>query len=279
MGKGLLAQTAAVALAAFIVCSPALALDLNLNKIKNIAGHLKGLKGLSEKDEIKIGQDVAANLLGAAPLVNDPQLQQYVNSIGYWLAQQTERKKLPWTFGVLDSPNVNAFAAPGGYVFITKGLLEVLGSEAELAGVLAHEIGHVVGKHHLAALQKQSGVGLAAELAGYAVDSKDREIADKLLGASRELYTKGLDKSYEYEADRFGVVVAARGGYDPYGLVATLQTLERLNAQDSRLALMFKTHPSPRDRLEWLEKAMADRLDNYAGQATLEQRLVQYRGE
>lgn len=268
-----------VVLAVLISWAPAQALDLNFNKIKNIAGNLKGLAPMSEKDEIKIGQDVAANLLGAAPLVNNPNLQQYVNRVGYWLAQQTERKKLPWTFGVLDSDNVNAFAAPGGYIFVTMGLMRVLGSEAELAGVLAHEIGHVVEKHHLAALRKSSGLGIAGELASYAVKSQDRALADKLIRASTGLYTKGLDKGDEYAADRFGVVVAARAGYDPYGLLASLQTLERLNAQDSRLALMFKTHPAPRDRLEWLETAMGERLDNYTNQPALEQRLSQYRGE
>src|SRR5690606_22482768 len=156
-----------------------------------------------------------------------------------------------------DTDSLNAFAAPGGYVFITRGLLLNMRNEAELAGVMAHEISHVLKRHHLNAIQKNAQTGLVADLASMAAgSSKNAGLADKAIGASTELYARGLDKDDEFEADRMGVVLAARAGYDPYGLPAVLQTLDGMNSQDSGLALMFKTHPAPQKRLELLDGLM-----------------------
>lgn len=213
---------------------------------------------ISEPQEITLGEGIASNLLGAAPLLNNPAVQEYVNRVGRWLTLQTERPDLPWQFGVLDDNDVNAFAAPGGYVFITKGLLAKMNSEAELAGVLAHEISHVLRKHHLQALKKGARTELLAEFANDAIknNGKDPRLS-KLVSAGTEVYARGLDKDDEFEADRMGVVIAARAGYDPYGLPAVLQTLQSLNPSDSTLALMFKTHPAVADRLSMLDEEMS----------------------
>ena len=250
--------------------------SLDLNKL---IGTVKKIQQASsevdEPQEISIGRDVAARLLGAAPLVADERLQRYVNSVGRWLALHTERPGLPWHFGVLDTDTVNAFATPGGNVFITRGLYARLRSEAELAGVLAHEISHVLRKHHLAAMQKNARTGLAADALSLALANRgNSEARDKLISAGTELYARGLDKSDELEADRLGVVIAARAGYDAYGLPAVLQTLEAMNPQDSGLALMFKTHPAPAERLDALEKTMRPTLDLYAAQPDLEARFA-----
>ena len=101
-------------------------------------------------------------------------LQRYVNRVGRWLTLHTERPGLPWHFGVLDHPNVNAFAAPGGYIFVTRGLVEKMHSEAELAGVLAHEIAHVLRKHHLNAIQKAAGTGMVADALSFAARPRAR---------------------------------------------------------------------------------------------------------
>ena len=176
---------------------------------------------VNEPQEIILGEGIASNLLGAAPLLDNPAVQQYVNRIGRWLALQTERPNLPWQFGVLDDNDVNAFAAPGGYVFITKGLLAQMNSEAELAGVLAHEISHVLRKHHLQALKKGAQTELLSDLANDALrnNGSDPRLA-KLVSAGTEVYARGLDKDDEFEADRMGVVIAARGGYDPVRLAS-----------------------------------------------------------
>ena len=247
-------------------------LDVNrlIDSAKNVA---KATHEISEPEEIEIGRDLAATLLGAAPLVNDARMQRYVNNVGRWLAAQTERPGLPWRFGVLDAPQINAFAVPGGTVFITRGLLEKMKSEAELAGVLGHEITHVVKKHHLKAIQKGAMTALAGEALQMAVQNRNAAANEKLVSFGKEMYARGLDKDDEFEADRGGVVIAARAGYDAYGLPAVLQTLQAMNPQDSGLALMFKTHPAPAARLDALGAKMQPTLDAWSSQPALAERF------
>ena len=247
--------------------------DVNkmVDTVKNVG---KAVKEIEEPEEIAIGRDVAARLLGAAPLVAQPGLQRYVNQVGRWLAAQTERPDLPWQFGVLDSPNVNAFAVPGGTIFITRGLLERMRNEAELAGVLGHEIAHVLRRHHLKAIQKGAQTALAGDAMSMALRDRAGAARDKLIGLGTEMYSRGLDKSDELEADRLGIVIAARAGYDAYGLPSVLQTLQAMSAQDSALALMFKTHPAPGERLDAVGEKMQPVLDAYSGQAQLAERFV-----
>jgi predicted Zn-dependent protease len=247
-------------------------LDLNraLDSAKNLG---KATREINQDEEIAIGRDLAATLVGAAPLVADAKVQRYVNNVGRWIASQSERPDLPWQFGVLDAPQLNAFAVPGGTIFITRGLLERMQSESELAGVLGHEIGHVVKKHHLKAIQKGAMTALAGDALQMAVQNKNSAANEKLVSFGKEMYSRGLDKGDEFEADRLGVVLAARAGYDAYGLPAVLQTLQAMNAQDSGLALMFKTHPAPADRLDQLSEKMQPTLDAFASQPQLAERF------
>jgi beta-barrel assembly-enhancing protease len=210
---------------------------LNLNSLVGKATNaVNAFKEVGEPEEIGIGQQFAATLLGAKPLVNDARLQRYVNTLGRWLALQTERPDLPWTFGVLDDAGFNAFATPGGYVFVTRGLVERMCSEAELAGVLAHEIAHVLKKHHLAAVQKNARVALGADVFSAVNKDAGGEARALALGVIRDMIAKGLDQGDEFEADRLGVVIAARAGYDAYGLPSVLQLLQAQSAQDGVLA-------------------------------------------
>jgi beta-barrel assembly-enhancing protease len=212
--------------------------------------------GMDEQEEIAVGREVAGRMLGAAPLVADPALQAYVNRVGRWVASQTERPDLPWHFGVIDSPAINAFAAPGGYVLITRGLYEILDGEAQLAGVLGHEIGHIVQRHHVTVMQKSAAISAGAQLA----QTRDRSaIVANLIGTGAEVFARGLDKSAEFEADRMGVVLAARAGYSPYGLVEVLHKLSARGSEDASLALLFKTHPHPGERLSEIGQALAPR--------------------
>jgi len=246
-------------------------IDVNrlVDTVKNVG---RATQEIAEPEEIPIGRDVAARLLGAAPLVPDMALQRYVNHVGRWLAAQTERPDLPWQFGVLDAPQLNAFAVPGGTVFITRGLLERMQSEAELAGVLAHEIAHVLRKHHLTAIQKGARAALAGEALNVALADRGGAARERLIAFGTEMYSRGLDKADELEADRLGVVIAARAGYDAYGLPAVLQRLQAVNPEDSAVALMFRTHPAPSERLGALE-AMQATLDAHAGRPQLAERF------
>ncbi len=196
----------------------------------------------SWEQERAIGQQVAGRLLGQYPLVANAKLQQYVNKVGRWVAQQSERPDLPWVFGVIDSPSVNAFALPGGYVFISRGLYQQLGNEAELAGVLGHEIAHVQQKHHLKILKKgqwlQAGSGLLGK------ELKQSEQADAVVGKGAEL-------------------------------LAVLQKLDALaEAQPNAVEMLFSTHPSASLRLEAVDRAMGDRFDTLKGSQSLKTRLL-----
>lgn len=262
--------------AGLLIALPAQAFDFNFDQAISIAKKVQQAhKPIDQPEEIQIGHGIAENILGAAPLLPDVRIQQYVNEVGRWLSLQTERPDLPWQFGVLDSSDINAFATPGGTIFITNGLLQRMDNESELAGVLAHEMVHVLRKHHLAALQKGARMDIAGEIAGEALkDRGNSAVLDKAIKAGTEVYARGLDKEDEYEADRMGIVIATRAGYDPYGLPAVLQILDAINPHDSSLALMFKTHPSPRDRLTLLDKEMGDRFDAYPAPLQADKRFI-----
>jgi beta-barrel assembly-enhancing protease len=224
---------------------------------------------VDEAKEIEIGRQLAAVLLGAKPLHRDLALQRYVNRLGRWISLQSTRPQLPWTFAVLDDPGFNAFAAPGGYVFVTRGLVENV-DEAELAGILAHEITHVTDKHHLKALRAKARAGLLTQL----VSSQLRNdvggfVSGQMLVLVRNLYASGLDQADEFDADRNGVALAARAGFDPYGLPSVLQQLRTATPDNELFTLTLSTHPPAQQRLELLEQAMGTMLDGLSGKPSV----------
>lgn len=263
---------AAACMACLAITAPAQAQfgSINLGDIVNKAKTAKkvgdSLRAIPEPEEIKMGGDLAAMLLGAAPLVQNAAQQQYVNRLGLWLALHSERPNLPWKFGVVDTADFNAFSTPGGHVLISQGLLQRMRNESELAGVLAHEIAHVVQRHHLSALQNSLRSSALGDMNSYfnSGGGLASQFTKALLDSGKEMFVRGLDKDDEYEADRMGVVIAARSGYSPYGLAGVLQTLAAA-PQDRGFALMFKTHPLPNDRLEQLGTAMGTQLDALPG--------------
>jgi beta-barrel assembly-enhancing protease len=222
------------------------------------------LREIPEDEEIAMGRDIAAGLLGAAPLVRSSDQQVYVNNVGRWLALHSGRPDLPWHFGILDADTVNAFATPGGNVFISRGLLVRMHGESELAGVLAHEISHVVLKHHLADIQKNAQKNLALDLASVKSGGLAGDAARAVARVGLEGYVRGLSREDELAADRMGVVIAARAGYEPYGLVAVLQTLAALPQDDAVLGQFLATHPTPNDRIAALASVMPESFEAYA---------------
>jgi predicted Zn-dependent protease len=241
----------------------------------DLSGLLSAVRPISTEEEVAIGRRITGNLLGAAPLVNDAKLQAYVNRVGRWVAAQSGRSDLKWTFGVIDSADINAFAAPGGYVMVTRGLYERLQDESQLAGVLGHEVGHVQQKHHLKVLQQQQMMSAGSSLLSKQLKGEDT--IQRLIGSGAEIMARSLDKNAEFEADRIGVVLAARAGYDPWGLPAVLQDIGAVSKDSDTVSLLFKTHPHPDERLAVLGDAMGDRLDSVKGGQTLKERL--YRGK
>ncbi len=239
-----------------------------VNKARSAQKIGEGLRSIGEAEEIRLGSDLAGMLLGAAPLIEDPAKQQYVNTLGKWLALHSERPNLPWKFGIVESDDYNAFSTPGGYVIITRGLFDRMRNESELAGVLAHEVAHVVRKHHVKALQKGLRDQALSEMRNYFSVSTGSGLADQftnaVLSAGKDMYTQGLDHEDEYEADRMAVVIAARSGYSPYGLGGVLQTLTA-SAEAEGYGLHNRTHPLPLKRIARLDSAMGARLDKLPG--------------
>ncbi len=237
---------------------------------QNVQEKVTGKSAITVEEETAIGRQIAGNLLGAAPLVKDAKLQQYVNKVGRWVADQSERPELSWHFGVIESSDVNAFAAPGGYIFVTRGLYQLLQNEAELAGVLGHEVGHVIRQHHLKILQQSKLLDLGSQAIAQNIGGNDK--VQGLIGSGAEIVSRSLDKNAEFEADRIAVVLSSRAGYDAFGLPGVLQQIGHFAKDDGDVALLFKTHPHPDDRLGKLGDAMADHFDAVKGK-TLEKRL------
>lgn len=283
---GLVFACSGCAVAPMMISGAVSKMDFNdvQNMYSKVSKAADGQRELTMSEEIALGGGIASNMLGAAPLLQDKKVQRYVNQVGLWLAAQTERSDLPWHFAVLDDNEFNAFAAPGGYIFITRGLLLSMRNEAELAGVLAHEIAHVVRKHHLAALRVAAGKNMLADIAAALVDRAPGGSttlgltpaqAKQAAALFTEVYTRGLDKGDEFEADRMAIVLCARAGYDPYGLPAVLQSLQTVNTSYAGLALLFKTHPSFAARLDQLALVMNDQFDKFDTQPNLAARFKQ----
>jgi predicted Zn-dependent protease len=221
------------------------------------------LSGWAQTDEEKVGKAAAAQVLGAAPLIQVDEIQKYINTLGQALAVQSG-SNYKWRFGVIKSDAINAFAMPGGYVLLSSGLLKLLESEDELAFVMAHELAHVSRRHHYQVVQRQRLADQAAK--NLQTVAQDQDTA-KLAQASGQIYARGLDKGAEFEADRLGVEVMTRTGYDPSAAISVLEKLQKLKGNDPRSELLFSTHPSPAERLDMLLQAGIDKLPRPTSQA------------
>ncbi len=249
-------------------------------------GVTEASREIPESEEIALGERALSGVLGAAPLYPNDRIQRYVNQVGRWVASHSERPNLPWRFAVIDTPLVNAGAAPGGQIYISTGLLFRMRSEAELAGALAHEIAHVVQKHHLnamtskAATEGAKGIGFAlldskVKVGGGVLgDTAKKAVLDLTLDGFKTLLLTPLDRSEEEQADRMAMVLAARAGYDPYGVPATIQILQDVSGEQSGLSVLFSTHPNPKDRLTSLDKNFGTSMEKFANQAKLVDRFT-----
>lgn len=192
------------------------------------------LSVMDEAAEIKEGAKAHEDVLKEYGVYSDPRLQAYVNGVGQKLAAQSHRANLKWTFTVLDSPEVNAFALPGGYVYITRGIMAYLESEAELAGVIGHEIGHVTARHgaQRATRQQAAGVGvLAASVLGAVLEAGGIPGAGNLASQVSQTAAAGYIASYsrdqESQADQLGAEYLSRNRYDPQNMIDVIQVLKR----------------------------------------------------
>ncbi len=215
---------------------------------------LKALQPIGYEEEKAIGGRLAVevfNRYGGA--YDDPDLLKYVNLVGQAVADVSNRPDIDYHFAILNTEYPNAFATPGGYVFVSIGLLKMIENEAQLAGVLAHEVAHITRKHALQTLERSRSLQGVSSLTLTVMD-KDPGLFDKLIDeVSNVLFTKGLDKNLEFEADKYGREFAYRTGYYPGALG---KFIRKLGASKSNRGSIFNsTHPTSRDRLRLLQKS------------------------
>ena len=202
---------------------------------------------VSAGQEDRIGREGYAAVLAEYGTYSDSSIQRYVNDVGQKLARVSHLPDLDWHFTVIDDPAVNAFAMPGGYIYVTRGILAHLNSEAQLAGVLGHEIGHVTHRHSAEQLTRQqiSGLGLGVASLLSPMVSRYGELAQQALGL---MFLK-FSRTHETEADELGVDYATRAGYEPDAIPSTYAMLKRVGERGGqRLPGFLSTHPDPGDR-------------------------------
>ncbi len=213
-----------------------------------------------QQEELALGPALAARVLGASPLWSDDAAQRRINLIGRWVASNTSRPDLPWTFGVIATDEVNAFAMPGGYVLMTRGLYRRLDGDAELAAALGHEISHVVQRDHYNVIHKQEMTQAGAKIAmrnvktsadGNPAAAYARDFVEKN-GAA--VLMRGLDRNAEYRSDEAAQIYLARSGYNPLALYSVLQKMASMGNKSGFLAQLYKTHPAMGKRLDQIDK-------------------------
>jgi predicted Zn-dependent protease len=223
----------------------------------NPATGQKQISLMSEAQEIELGRQSDVEVRKEMGVYNDPNLQRYIESIGMKLAATSERPNLPWHFTVVDSPAVNAFALPGGFIYITRGILPFLKDESQMAGVLGHEIGHVSARHAAEQYTKATEAGIGVTLLSIFVPQAQpfQNLTEQALGV---LFLK-YSRDDELQADQLGVRYAARGGWDPHGVAGMLTTLERLDqasGSSKGVPNWLSTHPAPADRVQKVQAAI-----------------------
>jgi predicted Zn-dependent protease len=234
-----------------------------LGKIKKTADQAVDAKGkfddmnFTEAEEKQLGQMVSDRLRARFGVMQDPAVTKYVTLVGTVVAQQSSRPNLDWKFIVLDSDGVNAYAAPGGFVHITRGLLGLIKNEAELAGVLGHEVTHVADKHTIRAIQRGKGMNIAADSTGNKMSSRNDFLVSVTNKMVQHLYAGEWSRGDEEDADKVGIRDANKAGYAPIGLASALQKVADRNANMKEPNGMFASHPVIKDRIASIEKQIA----------------------
>jgi predicted Zn-dependent protease len=202
--------------------------------------------------EVGVGQGVAEQITQQYPVYNNAEVGLYISGLGEKIVSVCDRKDVTYHFTVLDTSVINAFAAPGGYIYITNGLLAKASNEAEVVAVLSHEVGHIVARHSAQQIQTQFAVGLASELSGL---NNTSPLFQNMVGLGTNLALQGYSRENEFEADYYGALYSSRLGYDPNAEVTFFQKLQKEQGKSSDLlASWFSSHPPTDERIREFEK-------------------------
>ena len=248
--------------------------QFNLNKLKKAADTALDVKeevdrfSFSEDEELELGLAISERIRARYGVVSDLEVTRYLSLVGTAVAGKSARPSLPWRWIILDSAAVNAFAAPGGYVHITRGALAAIQSEAELADVLAHEVAHITKKHTLQGLQKSMGMELAQDQTDFTAGSA---LFDAAADKGAQAVLVGFGQAEELEADQVGLEIASRAGYQARGLPNFLATLNQINADSSSKSGLFRSHPDTDERIKKANKKI--KKDGLDGGVWVEERF------
>ncbi len=210
--------------------------------------------GVSQQQEIQMGQEYSQQINAQLPIVSDPEANRYINVLGDQIASHTSRADLDWHFYIVDSKEVNAFAVPGGYVYVNRGLIERTSNMDELAGVLGHEIGHVVRRHSIKQMEKEQGANFGVTLACVLTNVCNSQVAAAGINVVGTAVFARFSRQDEAEADQEAITNTIRAGISPNGIVTMFRKLiEERKSQPSAVAGFFATHPLEEDRIAAVE--------------------------
>lgn len=272
-------RKAALVLSALFVVSTAVPARAQIGSILRKANKAVEAKqkiddlNITDAEERQIGEQVSLKLRTRFGVYQNEPVTKYVSLLGGALAQVSSRPTLDWKFIVLDTDGVNAYAAPGGFIHVTRGLLGLVKNEAELAGVMGHEITHVTAKHTINAIKQDKRISLGADAAGSGSLKADI-IARLVEGAFGDIFDGKFSRGDENESDKTGVQLANKLGYAPSGLADALKKVAERNASRTEPNGFFVSHPAIKDRISNIEKQIKD--EKLAGKATVEARYKQH---
>jgi predicted Zn-dependent protease len=216
----------------------------------------------STQQEIQLGQNYAAQINRQLPLITDPEVTRYISVLGDSLASVADDRNLDWHFYVVDSPEINAFAVPGGFIYVNRGLIEKSATLSELAGVIGHEIGHVTNRHSMKQMRKGTVANIGITAGCILMPSACQTPgADVLINAGGALAFSKFSRDDERQADETGIAVTVRAGIDPRGIPAMFRTLDaERKSKPGALTGFFSSHPMPAERVEDTQ-VMISRID------------------
>lgn len=211
---------------------------------------------ISDEEEVAIGQEVDADVRSKEKIYGDAEWQRYLNEVGQKIVKVSDRQEIEYHFTVIESDQINAFATPGGYIYFYTGILGLMDNEAEMAAVMAHEISHVVARHSVQHLQKALGIQL---LASVALGEKSAGTLGQITGVLAGLWLNGYGRSYELQADEYGVFYMKEAGYNPDGARTMFHKLATLSGSGEQgwFEKLTSSHPDTQERLSKINAQIA----------------------
>ncbi len=222
-------------------------LALVVGCVKTGPGGERSLILIPTETEVALGKDIVKDVESTEKVLNNAQVQSYVRAVGDKVAKVCDRKDVKYTFKVLDNEEINAFACPGGFIYIYKGLMKKMDNEAQLAAVLAHEVGHVVARHSVKRLQAIYGYSIVMEVA---LGNKMSNTARQMIDAATGVVLLGYGRENEYQADEYGILYAKKAGYNPKGMIQVFEKFKQMEGQPpNTFEKLLMSHPPATDRI------------------------------